>query len=157
MKTNKSFIALVALTVTLGLFGPIGCATTGDPVTDEQRVKRAAAYLELGTETAVTQLLIKYPKLEPYSEAAVEALDLLLAEEDYDPDSLIARLRALKVDELNDPRVMEAVRSVIKLYQVEADSLLERKMDANIYIRPLMQAFRNGVRTAIDRSKEPSE
>ena len=151
MKKHKSATLLVALLVAIGLFGPVGCATTGDPVTDEQRVKRAAAYLELGTETAVTQLLIKYPRLVVYSEAAVEALDLLLAEEDYDPDSLIARLRALKVDQLNDPRVLEAVRSVIKLYQVEADSLLERKMDANIYIRPLLQAFRDGVRSAIDR------
>lgn len=150
-KSKFTIFAFVALFV---LLGPVGCATTGDPATDEQRVKRAAAYLELGTETAVTQLLIKYPKLEPYSAAAVEALDLLLAEEDYDPDSLIARLRALKVDELNDPRVMNAVRSVIKLYQVEADSLLERKMDANIYIRPLLQAFRNGVQSAIDQNQD---
>ena len=144
MKNNARLAASIFLALVLG-----GCATTGnpDPLRQAQKV---AAYVETTAEAAVNNTVDKYPELKAYYKATVQLIDLLLQNKDYDPEKLVKAVQEMKINEVKSEKFGKNMASVLKVYRVEVADRISAKLDQNVYVRPILEGLRDGLKAGLE-------
>lgn len=141
---NSLLVAFVTVSTFLS-----GCATTGnpDPLRQAQKV---AAYVETTAEAAVNNTVDKYPELRAYYKATVQLIDLLLQNKDYDPEKLVKAVQEMKINEVKSEKFGKNMASVLKVYRVEVADRITAKLDQNVYVRPILEGLRDGLKAGLE-------
>lgn len=123
-----------------------GCKTTSAPSTPEQsaqKAQRLGTVAELAAFTGTTVWLRDHPQDRQYFEASRATLDLLLGSSNITPETFSQALFGLPVKELQGESGALIVGSSLILYDAFVREHVN--MDANVYLRPVVQGVRNGL------------
>lgn len=128
------------------LLALLGCATTNtttvtpDPAA---RIARMTTVAELAAFTGTSLRLQSHPQDRGIFESALAALDVLVADQNYDPTALQSALAKLPVKELQDGQGTLIVGSALILYDAYARDFV--KLDRTTYLLPVINAVRSGM------------
>lgn len=127
--------------VTATRVGPDGQTNTVqrlDPV-------KTATAIRIATEAAIPIVLHKEPQTRAYFVQAQTVLTLVLNDAQLDPQPL--RELIAQID--GSDEAWMAVNVALGLYQLYAGDVVSQQLDRNVYLRPVLGAFRDAIATAL--------
>lgn len=146
-------ISLLVFTLGLQLMWLFtGCATPGvrsTPADDAKSAARVGTVAELAAFTGTSAWLIKHPDDRKYFEASLAAVEVLAANGNASPEKLAAALAQLPIKELQGSEGTLIVGSAVILYDAYVADHVD--LDANVYLRPVIDGVRNGLARALKK------
>lgn len=159
---NKPSFAVVAGAIALALSLIFqGCTTVGTGVVDSNgktippgtviiagntiNPETVGRDLAVVAKIGVREALRQDPNSRAYFEASVVVLSTSLDGGVYDPVTLQHSLQTISIKELRDPKITDAVTAALELYAAHVAPMLDKKLDANIYVKPLLRGLRDGI------------
>lgn len=130
-----------------------GCTTTptGTYVVANREISPQAVRndLRIVAHYGAREALRSDPHARAYLEAATVVLGVALLNGEYNPNVLEASLSNISVHELQSPQVKDAITAALGLYRGHVADALTKKLDASVYVRPLLEGIREGIEGAL--------
>lgn len=135
-------------------FSLIACQTTVDPNPipnpgptpgQIESVTRASSIVEMSAQLSTYFILKSQPDARVYFESAVLVLNLAVNRGDYSPTSLSNILSRITVNNSSSEIVYISVSAALTLYKIVWADAVNRNLDKNLYVRPVLVALSNGV------------
>lgn len=148
---NKRLAPLI-----LAAFIMDGCAFFRNPTV----ISIAASIAETATTYGVSNDLQNHPKNRPAYEASLQALNLLLLSEKYDPASLKSALANLPIKELKGTQGALIISGVVNVFQLairpgDTNSVLY-EINSEAAVAAVGKAIRDGIQTALLMNPPPA-
>jgi len=129
------------------------CSTTsegkivvaGQVLEPAQVAKDVAFFTDIGARA----LIRKDANAKAYLQAADAVLTAAVDAGSYDPKTLEASLKTMSVKEINgSPTIADAIAIGLHIYANHYGGVTNGKLDQTIYLKPVLLALRDGIRSA---------
>lgn len=130
-----------------------GCAGSGTGTS----IAQAQASVQFASSLGTRMALREKPSLRPYFDAAVTAIDAVLLFQNVTPEQLRATLLALPVKEVRSMEAVAFIEDALRLYRSFWSDAVQRGLDQNAYVRPLLTGFRDGLSQALVQPKKKAK
>lgn len=142
MKTKLFLIALSLLSICACTTLPSGnVAVAGHELTPEQ----VQMDLTLATRFGVRLALQDDENSRAYFVTALAVINASLDSKTYDPKLIQGALFTISVRELHDPKVVDAIQTVLQLYNIHVSTIIQKKLDQTVYLNAALTGLRNGI------------
>lgn len=130
------------------------CQTTTppgeNPPSQVESVNRTSAIVEMSAQLATYGVLRTEPDTRPYFETAVLLINSAISRGQYDPDAISNILAKVSIDGKDREIVFITTTAALALYRITYADALDRKLDQNIYVRPVLTALANGIQLGLN-------
>lgn len=143
----KTLLLSLILALTACQTVPPGHAPTPEQI---ESVNRTSAIVEMSSQLAVYGTLRHEPDARPYFESAVLLLNSAISRGEYNPDALIGILSKINVDNKDREVVYITTTAALNLYRIIYADAVDKKLDQNIYVRPVLEALTRGIQLGLN-------
>lgn len=144
-RKGLKYLALTAL-VAITTLTFTGCKTAPT----DQQVQTGVGLLRIAAKQGAIYAITKEPKTRAYFTTATQAVNVLIANGNYDSAALKAALNNITINEIRDNvQVKSVIEDVITLYSQTYASTVAAKLDQVKYLKPALTALAEGFSTAL--------
>lgn len=144
MRKITTLLALALATMTTLTF--TGCKTAPT----DQQVQTGVGLLRIAAKQGALFAITKEPKTKAYFTTATQAVNVLIANGNYDSAALKTALNNITINEIRDNvQVKSVIEDVVTLYSQTYASTMAAKLDQVKYLKPALAALAEGFSSAL--------
>jgi hypothetical protein len=125
---------------------PDGTSTTNTVQTVDTNKVQKLAQLTARAGASIAATLSKRPELVPQFKAAADAVDVLLLNGNYDPESVRQALRNINVETSDELFLIGS--TFLDAYGIFAGDVVGAQLDKTAWLRPVLRGLVDGLREA---------
>lgn len=144
-------IKRIAALLTLAFF--TGCATTGDPPSDELRILRAAATVRTTSQLATYFVIREKPDARPAFVAVSAVLTIAVNDGRFEPGQLQAAIAGLGLSGQTAADITIGIGAALDIYQTYTVRDVPVSFDRTKWFKPVATALIEGINIGLDVTK----